>query len=761
MSIAKRFFNAKRQDSIASAVIRVGGVLVILTVVAIVANIGLQSLPLLGRAHTSDLGSFPTPTAPLLAGTGSRQEVVWQLDADGGISFPSHPQWTSIQPFGETAPIVAADAEIGGLITVADAVGRIAVGRVRLTDRWEGGERFTAARWRPAADVLEPGDASAWVGATANRDADGNLMVVAWSAGRSWAIHHWDAEDEEWSALDTPCNGPIAGASVAEELGAVSVIDGSGTLRVFNRSRLGRFSEIEIEGVADDVGKVRYLIGGGTLVAAAADGRIQILLTVPRVRVENTGQQTIRVVGETLEPGDSVVVPDDEIGHKLASVPDASLTRAPSILTVVRSLPKTTGRPTMIASSPRRRGFIIGTDEGRLALYHATSGRRLVNMRWSDSPIAAVTFSPKADGLVAVNDDSIIRRKINNPHPEVSLRTLFLPVWYEGYAGPKIVWQSTGGSDAFEPKFSLIPLIFGTLKATLYAMIISIPLALFAALYVSQLGPAWFRSFVKPTIELMAAVPSVVVGFLAALWLAPRLETALLTTITGVLVLPFAVLLALAIWRALPVPMKRRLEGAGELIVPLVAAAIVLTGVYFLIRPLEQALFGGDFNRWLFSAGGFRYDQRNSLVVGIALGFAVIPVIFTIAEDAFSSVPRTLVNASRALGATRWKTARHLVVPAATAGIFAAVILGLGRAVGETMIVLMAAGNTPLLDLSPFNGMRTMSAAIAVEIPEAPVDGTLFRVLFLTGFLLFCFTLVLTTIADQVGRVMRRKYGAQ
>jgi phosphate transport system permease protein len=194
------------------------------------------------------------------------------------------------------------------------------------------------------------------------------------------------------------------------------------------------------------------------------------------------------------------------------------------------------------------------------------------------------------------------------------------------------------------------------------------------------------------------------------------------------------------------------------LVVLALSCAAFFLLVSCLADPLESWLFNGDFHRYLFTEWGIRYDQRNSLVVGLALGFAVIPVIFTIAEDACSAVPRNLVAASRALGATRWQTAIRLVVPAASPGLFAAVMLGLGRAVGETMIVLMAAGNTPLLDLSGFNGMRTMSAAIAVEIPEAPVGGTLFRVLFLTGTLLFFFTLVLTTAADLVGNYLRRRY---
>jgi phosphate transport system permease protein len=153
------------------------------------------------------------------------------------------------------------------------------------------------------------------------------------------------------------------------------------------------------------------------------------------------------------------------------------------------------------------------------------------------------------------------------------------------------------------------------------------------------------------------------------------------------------------------------------------------------------------------------YDQRNSLLVGVALGFAVIPVVFTIAEDALEGFPASLVAAARALGATRWQTALRLVVPAVSPGLFAAVMLGLGRVVGETMIVLMVTGNTPLIDLSPFNGMRTMSATLAIEMPEAPVGGTLFRVLFLVATVLFVFSLVVTTAADAVGGYLRRRYG--
>ena len=161
----------------------------------------------------------------------------------------------------------------------------------------------------------------------------------------------------------------------------------------------------------------------------------------------------------------------------------------------------------------------------------------------------------------------------------------------------------------------------------------------------------------------------------------------------------------------------------------------------------------------MYDSFGIRYDQRNSIIIAVGLGFAVIPIIFTIADDALGNVPRSLSAASLALGASRWQTVWKVVVPSASPGIFAAVMIGMGRAVGETMIVLMAAGNTPILDWSLFNGMRTLSANIAVEIPEAPHGGTLYRILFLSALLLFAFTFVLNTAAELVRERLRKKYG--
>jgi phosphate transport system permease protein len=142
------------------------------------------------------------------------------------------------------------------------------------------------------------------------------------------------------------------------------------------------------------------------------------------------------------------------------------------------------------------------------------------------------------------------------------------------------------------------------------------------------------------------------------------------------------------------------------------------------------------------------------------MGFAVIPTIFSIAEDAVFSVPKHLSSGSLALGATPWQTLVRVVLPSASPGIFSGTMIGLGRAVGETMIVLMATGNTPIMDFSIFEGMRTLSANVAVELPESAVGSTHFRILFLAALVLFIFTFFFNTIAEIVRQRLREKYSS-
>jgi phosphate transport system permease protein len=750
----KPLLTEPQKDRFAALVIRVGGILVILVVVAIVVNIGLEALPLFGGASAGEIEEMGSAPTTLAAGTDPRREMVWTLDRDGLVRLDRGDEPFPILDANQR--LVAADHEIHGLVSGLTDAGALVVGQVRFRDQWTEDLRTTSARWRERAAPLElPPDAT-WIGVTANADADGAVVATAWTDTGELVVASWDADDESWETRRLGL-GPsgFASVAVAEDLRSLALVDTTGRLRVFD---LPSLAEAVVDPAPTNAAAARFLIGGGSLVVGNDDGSLGVMLEVPRVRVDNRSERALRIAGTTIAPGDAAELPDDQLGQALASRPDVVLTPAASVWRMIRPMPSIPSAVRVIAPDHRRRGLLVGGEDGSVGLYYSTSGRRLLLDRWSVDPVTFASLSPKGDGAIVVAGDRLLGRAIDNPHPEISFRTLFLPVWYEGYAAPKWVWQTTGGSDAFEPKMSLWPLIFGTLKATLYALLFSVPLALMSAVYVSQLAPPWLQGIVKPTVELMAAVPSVVVGFLAALWLAPRLEAALFAALVALICIPLSVFVALSAWRALPPSIRRSAGPGSELGALLVGLVSVVVLVAVLSDPIESWLFNGDFQRFLFTEWGLRFDQRNSIVVGLALGFAVIPVIFTIAEDACSAVPGSLVSASRALGATRWQTAVKLVVPAASPGLFAGVMLGLGRAVGETMIVLMAAGNTPILDVSPFNGMRTMSAAIAVEIPEAPVGGTLFRVLFLTGALLFIFTLVVTTAADVVGGYLRKKY---
>ncbi|MEO1087643.1 MAG: ABC transporter permease subunit, partial [Acidobacteriota bacterium] len=149
--------------------------------------------------------------------------------------------------------------------------------------------------------------------------------------------------------------------------------------------------------------------------------------------------------------------------------------------------------------------------------------------------------------------------------------------------------------------------------------------------------------------------------------------------------------------------------------------------------------------------------QRNAMIVGFVMGFAIIPIIYTISEDALSTVPEHLRSASLGAGATPWQTATRIIIPTAMSGLFSAMMVGLGRAVGETMIVLMAAGNTPVMEWNIFEGFRTLSANIAVELPEAVRGDTHYRTLFLAALVLFMMTFVVNTIAESIRQRFRKR----
>ena len=401
-------------------------------------------------------------------------------------------------------------------------------------------------------------------------------------------------------------------------------------------------------------------------------------------------------------------------------------------------------------------------DDGAVHLDYATSERQLLSIAPKQGqPLGQVALGPRGDVLAGLDAAGTLRVwRIDGGCPEISWNTLFGKVFYEGYESPEYAWQTTGGED-FEPKFSLVPLVFGTLKGTFYAMLFAGPLALFGAAYVSYFTTPGFRRMIKPLIEVMATVPSVVIGFLIALWLAPILERWILAFFLSLVTVPAVFVGFMVLWQlARRLDWAKRVENGYEFLVLLPVLAAGVAVAVCLADPLEAWLFRGNFRQWLFDGPlGMRFDQRNSIIIAFGLGFTVIPIIFSIAEDSLSNVPYNMTAASMALGASRWQTLWRVVLPSASPGIFAAMMIGFGRAVGETMIVLMATGNTPILDWSPLNGMRTLSANIAVEIPEAPVGGTLYRVLFLCAVLLFLLTFTVNTAAELVRQRLRKRFG--
>jgi phosphate transport system permease protein len=259
---------------------------------------------------------------------------------------------------------------------------------------------------------------------------------------------------------------------------------------------------------------------------------------------------------------------------------------------------------------------------------------------------------------------------------EVDLRRMFLPqVWREGRPA-SYIWQPVGNV----PKYSMIPLLVGTVKVTLVAMTVAAPIGIAAAVFTSEFAPRRLKEVLKPTIELLAGIPSVVLGFFALMVLATWLQ--------DTLDLPY---------------------------------------------------------------------RLNAIVAGLGLALTIVPVVFTVSEDALAAVPRSYREASLALGATRWETAFKVVLPAAAPGVLAAVVLGFGRAIGETMIVLMASGNAAITSLSLGESVRTLPATIAAEMGEVVFGGAHYSVLFFLGVVLFVFTFVLNSVAAYSVRLLVRK----
>ncbi len=601
-----------------------------------------------------------------------------------------------------------------------------------------------------------------------------------------------------------PPGVPVYDVLMTDKADQVYVVDRNGVVyrydtRNFRQPALAERTELLPSGVA--VGAVRFLIGEQSLVVAGSDGSVNVYFRL-QVPGSSTTDGFVLTRAHTLESHETGVIAMD--------------------------------------ASQRGKMFVTADAVGRIWLRHSTSEQVMLKLAPPNLPVrySALSFAPRENGIVAITESGdAYAWDIDAPHPETTLNTIFGKVWYEGYPEPSYTWQSSSGTDAFEPKFSLIPLIFGTIKATVYSLLFAIPIALGAAIYTSEFVHYKVRSYVKPTMELMASLPSVVLGFIAALILAPIVETWIAAVLLAFVVVPAGLFFSAYLWQLLPGPVALRLGGVPKFSLMFVAVFVFGYAAYLAGPAFEALFFAGDLKAWangnigssmpvtvlmvfpfifmgvyiasegyvtgvlgailrgpnrvragltdmarwvvtlvvsgvlsygaayalialgLDPRGGVvdTYVQRNTLIVGFAMGFAVIPIIYTIAEDALNAVPEHLRAASLGCGATPWQTAVSVILPTAMSGVFSAIMVGMGRAVGETMIVVMAAGNTPLLDWNIFNGLRALSANIAVELPEAVRDSTLYRMLFLAALTLFIITFVVNTFAEVVRQRFRKR----
>lgn len=525
------------------------------------------------------------------------------------------------------------------------------------------------------------------------------------------------------SDYDLPSIGrPVVSILLNETLNNVFVIDDRGFLHVFDIvDRDNPFLLEEVNLVGDDarVTAANFLVGSRSLIIGGSDGSVRQWFLV---RNPETGERRMQLV-RSFRSHDSAVE--------------------------------------FIEPEYLRKGFLTGAADGSVGLHYATSSVTLAMLPATDEAIGNMAIGPN-NGRALIKPAGVNRityLEIDNPHPQTSLSGLIGRVWYEGRAEPEFIWQSSSADDAFEAKFSIVPLSIGTLKAALFAMLLAMPLAVMGAVYTAYFMAPRFRRIVKPSIELMEALPTVILGFLAGIWLAPYVESNLPMLVTGAVLFPAGVLLAGYLWSRLPRGIRQAVPDGWEavLLIP-----VVLAIGWFVVTSspwIEVAFFDGSMRQWL-SDVGIPYDQRNALIVGMAMGFAVIPTIFSIAEDAVFNVPRHLTQGSLALGATRWQTVVGVVLLTASPGIFSAIMIGFGRAVGETMIVLMASGNSPVLNFNIFEGMRTLAANIAVELPETDVGSTHFRVLFLSALVLLVFTFILNTAAELVRQRLRKRYAS-
>ena len=407
--------------------------------------------------------------------------------------------------------------------------------------------------------------------------------------------------------------------------------------------------------------------------------------------------------------------------------------------------------PADVAAHATTNGLALLTKQQQVLLMNRVTGEVVSHFR-NAMPQSHISWYGKR--LYLWSDSGVSVEKVNWLTGITTWSSLFSPQQYEGYQEDGTIWQTTSGSDYQETKYSLVPLLIGSLKASVLALIIAIPVAVGAAVYSAYFSRAALRHWLKPALELLEAVPSVLIGFVAAIWLAPMAERVLFSFAFFLVVVPLILFAAAFVQNRVARKLPHVLRQGTELVVlPLMVFCLG----YVSMQWAPEWIFGlaGVDGFEALSASSETPVGKTTIVVALALGVAISPTIYSLAEDAISGVPDYLKHASFALGATRLQTLQYVVLQMAMPGILAAIMLGFGRAFGETMIVLMVTGNTPVSDWSLLEGLRALTANLAIELPETDVQGAHYQILFLTACILFGFTFIVNTLAELLRQKLR------
>lgn len=707
------------KDRLVRFTVSAGGVGVLAALVLIFVYLAMMVLPLFSDAKfTPNVRSIEIQAAqPIAAGVDEYGENVFVLSSQGLLNFWSltEPSQTPVlsQQLGQASELFAKTLPVLGWYAFASEQGEVTLFKPHLDSQLQKGSReFSPHVTELSAPVdLHRQGYRLEKFAFAN---DGNFTLVGWYDDKTVQVR--------WQ-------------------------DGSESKSFTFSSRIPRLDQM----LLTPDGNTLYLRSGSDLIVAVKDSESFIVREVVDL---SQGQAEHSVTNIDLLSGAYsllVTYRDGLVSQWFDVLKDGERS-----LTYIRQFHLASELQFLLPDSYRK-GFYSFYINGTVQNHYTTSEKLVMFERAYQQAPQLAAMSNNETYLVAVNEGQLDLAVVDNPFPEISLSSLWQKVWYESYPEPEFVWQTTSASEEFEAKFSLVPIAFGTLKAAAFAMLFAVPVAVLGAIYTAYFMTARMRRVVKPSIELMEALPTVIIGFLAGLWFAPIVESHLAAVVALTLFLPLSTVLIGLLWHALPKAWTGKFANGWHAAILMPAMVIVTAVILSQSGNIEALLFAGDVRVFL-AEHGIDFDQRNALVVGFAMGFAVIPTIFTIAEDAIFSVPKHLSDGSLALGATPWQTLIHVVLLTASPGIFSAIMMGLGRAVGETMIVLMATGNTPIMDWNILEGMRTLSATIAVEMPESEVGSSHYRLLFLAALLLLVFTFAVNSLAEYVRQRLREKY---